>query len=470
MSKKAAKKKEPKLSPEEEAKKKANEVVNPEDEEQLKAYRIEITHLRRTIEEEIKLKQQYALEKDRVNSFLICKKKEIAEKIAELNNKEREYEETSESFQIQTKQKKQMVKHLHFQNQDQLTDLKKEALSALKRVEEEDRVNLRELKADSRDAKVKEKEQEVRQIHFLTAVDSEHDVFVTKLRSENERKCNEIKNQYKHKMDLLRIEMEEKRKAMIKAIEDKKALQCKELTESHARKYNEIKQYYGDIIMSNFDMLSEIKKEVDEDQLHYEADEKMLRDAERDKKRLENPLNSIKADIKKLEKEYAMQQKELEQLDELKDVIQQSSSELENKEWEYEVKSQQYQYLIREKETLFRRFHDTIYEVHQKTGLKNLILERKLETLEEALEVKDAQLNQILTSANINQEDLAKIRASLEEVESLKNDSIKEIQQELKKIREAHFNMVKTYEGKLQEFGIPVEELGFDPLVPANIN
>ena len=57
----------------------------------------------------------------------------------------------------------------------------------------------------------------------------------------------------------------------------------------------------------------------------------------------------------------------------------------------------------------------------------------------------------------------------LEEVENLKNEAIKEIQAELKKIREAHSNMVKTYEGKLSEFGIPVEELGFDPLVPANI-
>ena len=42
-------------------------------------------------------------------------------------------------------------------------------------------------------------------------------------------------------------------------------------------------------------------------------------------------------------------------------------------------------------------------------------------------------------------------------------------EQFVKKIREAHSNMVKTYEGKLSEFGIPVEELGFDPLVPANI-
>lgn len=28
--------------------------------------------------------------------------------------------------------------------------------------------------------------------------------------------------------------------------------------------------------------------------------------------------------------------------------------------------------------------------------------------------------------------------------------------------------MVKAYEGKLSEFLIPVEELGFDPLVPNN--
>jgi hypothetical protein len=28
---------------------------------------------------------------------------------------------------------------------------------------------------------------------------------------------------------------------------------------------------------------------------------------------------------------------------------------------------------------------------------------------------------------------------------------------------------VKAYEGKLAEFVIPVEELGFDPLVPTNV-
>ncbi len=110
-----------------------------------------------------------------------------------------------------------------------------------------------------------------------------------------------------------------------------------------------------------------------------------------------------------------------------------------------------------------------MYELHQKTGIKNLVLEKKLETIQESLETKDAQINQLLAAAKIDPKTLGVIKSTLEEVENLKNEAIKEIQAELKKIREAHSNMVKTYEGKLSEFGIPVEELGFDPLVPANI-
>lgn len=47
---------------------------------------------------------------------------------------------------------------------------------------------------------------------------------------------------------------------------------------------------------------------------------------------------------------------------------------------------------------------------------------------------------------------------------------IGELQSQLEQIRKAHSHMVKAYEGKLSEFVIPVEELGFDPLVPTNID
>lgn len=62
------------------------------------------------------------------------------------------------------------------------------------------------------------------------------------------------------------------------------------------------------------------------------------------------------------------------------------------------------------------------------------------------------------------------ITRTLEEVEELKNQQISELESKLLQIRKAHSHMVKAYEGKLSEYVIPVEELGFDPLVPNNVD
>ena len=64
------------------------------------------------------------------------------------------------------------------------------------------------------------------------------------MRSEFERIANEISTKFKHQMLLLREEMEKKRKQAIAMIEAKKNSSIKTLTEKHAKKYQEIKQYY----------------------------------------------------------------------------------------------------------------------------------------------------------------------------------------------------------------------------------
>ena len=181
------------------------------------------------------------------------------------------------------------------------------------------------------------------------------------------------------------------------------------------------------------------------------------------------PLEHVKKEITRLMEVQIKNNEVREDLANEQKKIVKTQQEYQEVEWQYEVRHQQYQYISEEKKKLFEKFHGVVYDVHRKTGLRNLILEKKLETIQEGLETKDAQTNQILATARIDPQALGMIRSTLEEVEQLKNEAIREIQTELKKIREAHSNMVKTYEGKLSEFGIPVEELGFDPLVPANI-
>jgi hypothetical protein len=57
-----------------------------------------------------------------------------------LRNKERELQDLNEKHEIEIKIYKQRVKHLVFQNLDQLTDLKKEAEITLKNAEDDHRI------------------------------------------------------------------------------------------------------------------------------------------------------------------------------------------------------------------------------------------------------------------------------------------------------------------------------------------
>jgi len=76
----------------------------------------------------------------------------------------------------------------------------------------------------------------------------------------------------------------------------------------------------------------------------------------------------------------------------------------------------------------------------------------------------------LLKKFSVDPNALANISTTLEEVELMKGELINQLEDELKRIKEAHINMIKTYDAKLAEFGIPVEEMGFEPLIPADIN
>ena len=60
-------------------------------------------------------------------------------------------------------------------------------------------------------------------------------------------------------MAMLRNEMDGKRKEEIKAIQETKDAHIDQLTKSHAKKYDDIKHYYGDITNTNLDIIKQLK-------------------------------------------------------------------------------------------------------------------------------------------------------------------------------------------------------------------
>ncbi|KAF4658374.1 Dynein regulatory complex subunit 4 [Perkinsus chesapeaki] len=127
------------------------------------------------------------------------------------------------------------------------------------------------------------------------------------------------------------------------------------------------------------------------------------------------------------------------------------------------VLEQQLEAVSSERDTVVEQFQSMVYEVQQKSGMKNLLLERKLENLQESLEVADAQISELLMSAGGGPATAEGVSRKLDSVMANKNDAISGLQEERRRLQEAHAQLVRSFESKLAEYGVPREELGFEP-------
>lgn len=67
-----------------------------------------------------------------------------------------------------------------------------------------------------------------------------------------------------------------------------------------------------------------------------------------------------------------------------------------------------------ERDNLYHKFTRAITEVQQKTGLKNLLLERKLQGLLTVLEQKEVELSEVLAASNVDPSALSLVTHKLE--------------------------------------------------------
>lgn len=78
------------------------------------------------------------------------------------------------------------------------------------------------------------------------------------------------------------------------------------------------------------------------------------------------------------------------------------AKDYENLKWENEVLEMRFEKCQKERDELHSRFVSSILELQQKTGLKNVLLEKKLEKLSEILEQREAQIGQVLATAQLD--------------------------------------------------------------------
>ena len=402
---------------------------------------------------------------DKIHSFWEISKQELDDVKAELRNKDREMEELEERHQVEIKVYKQKVKHLLYEHQNNISTLKADGELSLKKQQDEFLRRDSELQKDKRSLKQELKEKELANEHFVRQLKLEHAKEITKLRQEFELQARELQQKYEKKMKILRDDLELRRKQEIHEIGERKNTHINELMKKHERAFSEIKNYYNDITHNNLDLIKTLKEDVADMKKREAASDKLMHEILQDKKSLSEPLARTKKENETLKHALANYEKDKVSLIHTKARLQDTEKQLRNLEWEHEVFEQKFHEVERERDDLYQKFEHSIYDVQQKSGLKSAMLEKKVEIMQEEIEKKDAQIGQVLAASNLDPATVAQVSKKVEEELEKKNRVIKALQYDVAKVSKAHNDLIRVYEAKLAEFGVPVEELGFRPLV-----
>ncbi|KAM5137803.1 dynein regulatory complex subunit 4 isoform 2-T2 [Mantella aurantiaca] len=423
-----------------------------------------IIRLREELDREREERNYFQLERDKIHTFWEITRRQLDEKKSELRNKDREMEEAEERHQVEIKVYKQKVKHLLYEHQNNISELKAEGSVAMKLAHQEHHTQEGLLRKDMRGLCVDIKEQELANEMLLKNLKTKQDEEMTRLRSDFERQVKEIENKYEKKMRILRDELDLRRKTEIHEVEERKNGQINTLMKNHEKAFSDIKNYYNDITLNNLALINSLKEQMEDMRKKEERLEKEMADLQLQNRRLTEPLQKAREEVAELHRQLANYEKDKTALASTKSRLKSAEKELNDLKWEHEVLEQRFQKVQVERDELYRKFTAAIQEVQQKSGFKNLLLERKLQALGDTLEKKEAQLNEVLAASNLDPTALTAVTRKLEDVLDSKNNAIKDLQYELARVCKAHNDLLRTYEAKMRAFGIPVDELGFKPL------
>jgi len=117
--------------------------------------------IREELDREREERNYFQLERDKVNTFWEITKRQLEEKKAELRNKDREMEDSEERHQVEIKVMKQKVKHLLYEHQNNLAQLKSEGQLELKVNNEFNEDSQLGLRHEKRQLKIAMKESEL---------------------------------------------------------------------------------------------------------------------------------------------------------------------------------------------------------------------------------------------------------------------------------------------------------------------
>ncbi|XP_050501315.1 dynein regulatory complex subunit 4 [Diabrotica virgifera virgifera] len=403
----------------------------------------------------------FQMERDKIRTFWEITRNELEEARAQVRNKDRALEEGVEKNEEELKFFKQKVKHLQYEHQNNLTECKAESLVALKQAQDEHTVQERQLLEDKKNLKAQMREKELSNQEQIKSLKIQNSEEISKARSEFEIRAKEMEMKYEKKYADLRAHLNNKHDMEISEVEERKNEHISNLIKHHEKAFNEMKNYYNDITLNNLALISSLKDQMEILRKQNERMTKQVADLTAENKRLVNPLNAALAQIKEYKRQLENYERDKQALANTKLMLSQKIKALDDLRWSYDALELRFETLQKERDELHNRFVQAVLEVQQKTSVKNLLLNKRISTLTQVAEHREIVIAELQAATKTPPQ---RTNQKLEEILTKKNATISDLQYELARVCKAHDDLLETFEEKLQQYGIPKQELGFIPL------
>ncbi|KAM9481678.1 dynein regulatory complex subunit 4-like [Clarias gariepinus] len=352
-----------------------------------------IKQMHAQMEQEVKDRNYFQLEKDKIQSFCEMTKKQLEEKKTDLRNRDKDLEADAERHQAKTMMYDQKLRHLLQEQQTTIGELKTERVVITKVMEAEHTEVESKLQRDRLKLKANINEQELSYLNLIKNLKLNHNKETTKLRTKFEDKVREIEATYEKKMQIQRAEQDLRRKNELHETEQKKNFHISMLIKNHEKAFSDFKSYYSEITLGSFNQINLLKDQRAEMKMKEEAADKEMTTVLKENQHLIETLQEVTQEVSDLQKELTDYHKDKALLKEKKADLKARDAELKDQKLENEVMKQRIIMMQQKHDVLHQKFSKAIQEVHQKNSFKNLLLERKLTTLTDTVEKKGEQSN-----------------------------------------------------------------------------
>ncbi|KAM4595752.1 dynein regulatory complex subunit 4-like [Fundulus diaphanus] len=361
-----------------------------------------------------KEKSFFKLEKDKTQEIWETSKKNLEESELLLKTKIGAKAKAEERHRVEITVYKQKLKHVLSEQHNGVFEVRTGVVSSSSLVQNQNTEAELELCREIQNLQAESREKKLQEHSSIKQLKLNHQAELMKLSYEHQVRMQEMELRCQQRMRSLRETEEKRRRSAIAEVEDRMKIRVESLMEEHGRVLRRGEEYFSQIQERQQEELNRWKvpkhprwvrtviPDTDSWSLRLSAQEdlKKLKEEEvkwdRNMSAAQQENQRLKETLQEVQQKIPELQRQLQDCRPSKDSVERSRAqkklvekELRDLTVEHELLLQAFQKVQQERDELLKRQTESLLDVQQRSGLKKMLLQKKLAALTEALEKKE---------------------------------------------------------------------------------